>query len=123
MRVLRDPTRGGLAATLNEIAHQSGAGILLEESAIPVHDDVAQACEFLGLDPLCVANEGKLIAIVPESEAQACLKAMRASPLGREAALIGEVTQEDRGLVRMRTLLGGARMVEWLSADQLPRIC
>ncbi|MCG5031411.1 hydrogenase expression/formation protein HypE [Mesosutterella sp. OilRF-GAM-744-9] len=123
VHVLRDPTRGGLATTLNEIASQSCVGIMLDEASIPVHEDVAQACEFLGLDPLYVANEGKLIAIVPEEEAAACLKAMRAAPHGEESAIVGTVTAEDPGYVQMTTLMGGVRMVDWLNADQLPRIC
>lgn len=123
VHVLRDPTRGGLATTLNEIAAQSNVGIMLEEAAVPVHADVAQACEFLGLDPLYVANEGKLIAIVPEDEAEACLAAMKSAPHGEEAAIVGTVTAEDAGYVQMTTLMGGVRMVDWLNADQLPRIC
>lgn len=123
IHVLRDPTRGGLATTLNEIASQSGVGVLLDESAIPVHDDVRQACEFLGLDPLYVANEGKMIAIVPEAEAEDCLAAMRGAPYGAEAAIVGTVTAENAGYVQMTTLMGGVRMVDWLNADQLPRIC
>lgn len=123
VHVLRDPTRGGLATTLNEIAYQSNVGIMLEESAIPVRPDVAQACEFLGLDPLYVANEGKLIVIVPEHEAEAALAAMKAAPHGENSAIVGTVTDTDRGYVQMTTLMGGVRMVDWLNADQLPRIC
>ena len=123
VHVLRDPTRGGLATTLNEIAAQSDVGIMLNEASIPVHSDVAQACEFLGLDPLYVANEGKLIAIVPEDEAEACLAAMKSAPHGEESAIVGTVTDEARGYVQMTTLMGGVRMVDWLNADQLPRIC
>ena len=123
VHVLRDPTRGGLATTLNEIAGQSGVGIMLEESSIPVQPDVAQACEFLGLDPLYVANEGKLIAIVPEAQSEACLEAIRSAPHGENAAVVGTVTAENAGYVQMRTLMGGIRMVDWLNADQLPRIC
>lgn len=121
--VLRDPTRGGLAATLNEIANQSEVGILLEEGAIPVKDSVAAACEFLGLDPLFVANEGKMIVICPQDEAQAALQAMRALPCGQEAAIVGCVTEAGAGTVEMRTLMGGRRMVDWLNSEQLPRIC
>lgn len=119
VHVLRDPTRGGLATTLNEIAAQSDVGIMLNEASIPVHSDVAQACEFLGLDPLYVANEGKLIAIVPEDEAEACLAAMKSAPHGEESAIVGTVTDEARGYVQMTTLMGGVRMVDWLNADQL----
>lgn len=123
VHVLRDPTRGGLAATLNEIAHQSGVGMLLDEKAIPVKPAVAAACEFLGLDPLFVANEGKVIVICPKDEAEKALCAMRAHPYGKEAAIIGEVCEENAGVVEMRTLLGGRRSVDWLNGEQLPRIC
>ncbi|HXQ32126.1 MAG TPA: hydrogenase expression/formation protein HypE [Steroidobacteraceae bacterium] len=123
IRVLRDPTRGGLATTLNEIARQSGVGMSLEERAIPVASGVAAACELLGLDPLYVANEGKLIAIVPASDAEAVLAAFRAHPLGRQAALIGRVTHDPDQFVQMTTTLGGRRVVDWLTGDQLPRIC
>ena len=123
IHVLRDPTRGGLAATLNEIAHQSGVGIVLDESAIPVKPEVAAACEFLGLDPLFVANEGKMIVICPKDQAQEALAAMKAFPLGHEAAVIGEVFREGCGTVEMMTLMGGRRMVDWLNGEQLPRIC
>ena len=121
--VLRDPTRGGLATTLNEIAVQSSVGMVLDESKIPVRPEVAAACEFLGLDPLYVANEGKLIAIVPENEADAALAAMRSDPLGANAAEIGVVTEENAGRVEMTTLMGGRRNVDWLEGEQLPRIC
>ena len=121
--VLRDPTRGGLAATLNEIANQSRVGIVLEESAIVVKPEVAAACEFLGLDPLFVANEGKMIVICPKEEASAALAAMQAHPLGKDAAIIGEVSEEGVGTVEMTTLMGGRRMVDWLNSEQLPRIC
>jgi hydrogenase expression/formation protein HypE len=122
-RVLRDPTRGGLAATLNEIAHQSGVGIVLDEAAIPVRPAVAAACELLGLDPLDVANEGRLIAICPAASAERALAALRAHPLGRDAARIGEVIADDRRFVQMKTRFGGRRMVDWLAGDALPRIC
>lgn len=122
-RVLRDPTRGGLATTLNEIAHQSGVGMVLEERAIPVAPQVAAACELLGLDPLYVANEGKLVAIVPASDCDAALAALRAHPQGRGASRIGEVTADPSHFVQLRTALGGRRMVDWLSGEQLPRIC
>ena len=121
--VLRDPTRGGLAATLNEIANQSRVGIVLDESAIVVKPEVAAACEFLGLDPLFVANEGKMIVICSKEEAPAALAAMQAHPLGRDAAIIGEVYEEGAGTVEMTTLMGGRRMVDWLNSEQLPRIC
>jgi hydrogenase expression/formation protein HypE len=123
IRVLRDPTRGGLATTLNEIAQQSGVGMTLEERAIPVAPGVAAACELLGLDPLYVANEGKLIAIVPAPDAAAVLAAFRSHPLGRQAALIGRVTHDPDHFVQMTTTLGGRRVVDWLTGDQLPRSC
>ena len=122
-RCLRDPTRGGLAATLNELARQSGVGMRLCEQAIPLKPDVAAACELLGLDPLYVANEGKLVAICPAEHAGAALAAMRAHPLGQSAAIIGEVVEDGHCLVRMQTLLGGARVVDWLAGEPLPRIC
>ncbi|MCX7627625.1 MAG: hydrogenase expression/formation protein HypE [Methylophilaceae bacterium] len=123
IRVLRDPTRGGLATALNEIASQSGVGMLLEEAAIPVSAAVSAACEFLGLDPLYVANEGKLIAICAAGHADRLLDAMRAHPLGQAAAIIGEVVEDDHAFVQMKTRLGGYRMVDWLAGEQLPRIC
>ena len=123
VRVLRDPTRGGLATTLNEIATQSGVGMTLDEKAIPVREQVDAACELLGLDPLYVANEGKLVVIVPADAAEAALAALRDHPLGREAARIGEVTADPNHFVQIRTSFGGKRMVDWLSGEQLPRIC
>ncbi len=123
IHVLRDPTRGGLATTLNEIARQSGVGIVLNEDAIPVHPQVAAACEFLGLDPLYIANEGKLIAICAATDAEKLLNAMRAHPLAQFSALIGNVIADDACFVQMKTKLGGRRMVDWLNGDQLPRIC
>jgi len=123
LRVMRDPTRGGLAATLNEIARQSRCGFHVHESAIPVRPDVVAACELLGLDPLNVANEGKLVAIVEPAAADRLLAAMRAHPLGRDAAIIGSVTEDDQGFVQMTTAFGGGRIVDWLTGEQLPRIC
>jgi hydrogenase expression/formation protein HypE len=123
LRCLRDPTRGGLASTLNEIAERSGVGMMLDERAIPVRDEVQGACEVLGLDPLYVANEGKLVAVVAASEAEGVLAAMRRHPLGRGAQMIGTVDGSDSGLVRMRTTIGTARIVDMLAGDQLPRIC
>lgn len=120
---LRDPTRGGLAATLNEIARQSGVGMKLNEDAIPVRGDVAAACELLGLDPLYVANEGKLIAICPAEQAEVLLAAMHAHPLGADAVIIGEVIEDAHGFVTMETGFGGGRIVDWLAGEQLPRIC
>jgi len=123
IRAMRDPTRGGLAATLNEIASQSGVGMQLQESAIPIQPAVAAACEFLGLDPLYLANEGKLLAICAAKDADRLLNAMRDHPLGRNAAIIGEVRADDAHFVQMQTAFGGSRMVDWLSGEQLPRIC
>jgi len=123
VRAMRDPTRGGLASTLNEIAAQSKSGIVVEEQAIPIHDAVRGACELLGLDPLYVANEGKLVAVVPAAAASAVVAAMRAHPLGADAAVIGTVSERDPGLVTMRTAFGTTRIVDMLAGDQLPRIC
>ncbi|HRD92893.1 MAG TPA: hydrogenase expression/formation protein HypE [Accumulibacter sp.] len=123
IRALRDPTRGGVATTLNEIARQSGVGMMLQDSALPVQPEVAAACEFLGLDPLYVANEGKLLAIVAAADADALLAAMRAHPLGQRAALIGSVHADPHHFVQMTTALGGRRIVDWLAGEQLPRIC
>jgi hydrogenase expression/formation protein HypE len=123
VRVLRDPTRGGLATTLNEIAAQSGVGMQLEEASIPVRAQVDAACELLGLDPLYVANEGKLIAICSPESAPAVLTAMQQHPLGAQAAIIGTVTEDEHHFVQMNTRFGGRRVVDWLSGEQLPRIC
>jgi hydrogenase expression/formation protein HypE len=123
LHVLRDPTRGGLATTLNEIARQSGVGMLLQEKALPVSPLVAAACEFLGLDPLYVANEGKLVAICAENDAETLLSAMHKHPLGAQAAIIGSVHEDPQHFVQMATTLGGKRIVDWLTGDQLPRIC
>ncbi len=123
LRLLRDPTRGGLATTLNEIARQSGVGFLIEEGAIPVREAVAAACELLGLDPLYIANEGKLVAIVAPEAAETLLDVMRAHPLGVDAALIGEAIADEQRFVQMTTSFGGGRIVDWLVGEQLPRIC
>lgn len=123
LRVLRDPTRGGLATTLNEIAKQSGVGMLLHERAIPISTIVEAACEFLGLDPLYIASEGKLIAICAAEDAGRLLAVMRAHPLAQQAAIIGEVLEDAHGFVQMTTRLGGRRIVDWLAGEQLPRIC
>ncbi len=123
VHALRDPTRGGLAATLHEIATRARAGIVLEEKALPVRDDVRGACEILGLDPVHVANEGKLVAFVPEADADAALCALRAHPLGRDAARIGAVTAEHEGRVVVRTTIGGRRVLERSWGELLPRIC
>ncbi|MCI4664585.1 MAG: hydrogenase expression/formation protein HypE [Neomegalonema sp.] len=121
--VLRDPTRGGVATALNEIAAAAGVGFVLDEAAIPVKLGVRGACELLGLDPLYVANEGKMLCICPAEQADAALEAMRSHPCGAEAAIIGEAVREDAGMVRMRTEFGGVRVVDWLAGEQLPRIC
>ncbi|MBK9361950.1 MAG: hydrogenase expression/formation protein HypE [Rubrivivax sp.] len=123
VRTLRDPTRGGLAATLNEIARQSAVGLLLDEAAIPVRPQVAAACELLGLDPLNIANEGKLVAIVAPAAADAVLAAMRAHPLGMDAARLGVVQADPHRFVQMTTRLGGRRVVDWPTGEPLPRIC
>ncbi|MEW8253558.1 MAG: hydrogenase expression/formation protein HypE [Candidatus Thiodiazotropha taylori] len=120
---LRDPTRGGLATTLNELAQQSQVGMQLSEAEIPVKPAVTSACELLGLDPLYVANEGKLICICSEADAQRLLPVMRAHPLGKESAIIGRVIEDPHHFVQMETLFGGSRVVDWLSGEQLPRIC
>jgi hydrogenase expression/formation protein HypE len=123
IHVLRDPTRGGLATTLNEIARQSGVGMLIEEEKLPVRQEVAAACEFLGLDPLYVANEGKLVCICAPEHAEPLLQAMRAHPLGGDAAIIGSVHEDPHHFVQMETGFGGKRIVDWLTGEQLPRIC
>ena len=123
LHAMRDPTRGGLAATLNEIAQQAGVGVRLREQAIPIKPAVAAACELLGLDPLYVANEGKLVAFVAPESAAAVLAAMRAHALGADAALIGETVSDDHRFVQMTTGFGGGRVVDWLAGEQLPRIC
>lgn len=123
IRVLRDPTRGGLATTLNEIAKQSGVGMMLREAALPVKPAVNAACEFLGLDPLYVANEGKLIAICAKADAERLLAAMHAHPLGADAAIVGECHEDAHHFVQMTTAFGGRRIVDWLTGEQLPRIC
>ena len=123
VHVLRDPTRGGLATTLNEITRQSKVGMLLDESSIPVLPQVEAACELLGLDPLYIANEGKVIVICDGEVAEAALACLRAHPLGLAACRIGTVTVDPHCFVQMQTRLGGRRVVDWLSGEQLPRIC
>jgi len=120
---MRDPTRGGLATILNELADQSAVGMCIQENAIPVTSEVKGACELMGLDPLYVANEGKLVCIVSEQESELLLSVMRKHPLGRDAAMIGRVCEDPRHLVVMETNLGGRRVVDWLAGEQLPRIC
>jgi hydrogenase expression/formation protein HypE len=123
IRCLRDPTRGGLSSSLNEIAARSHVGIELEENSIPIREEVRGACEMLGLDPLYVANEGKLVAIVKPSAAEQILEAMHQHPLGRDARMIGTVTSSHPTMVSLRTRLGTSRIVDLLAGDQLPRIC
>jgi hydrogenase expression/formation protein HypE len=123
IHVLRDPTRGGVATTLNEIARQSGVGVVLDEAALPVRPAVAAACEMLGFDPLYVANEGKLLAVVAAEDAPAVLAAMRREPYGAEAVVIGHVAPTPAGRVLLRTRLGSTRVVDMLAGEMLPRIC
>jgi hydrogenase expression/formation protein HypE len=122
-RCMRDPTRGGLSSALNELAAASQVGVKLQEEAIPLRAEVRGACEMLGLDPLYVANEGKLIAVVPSEDAESALAAMRAHPLGRNAAVIGAIVSDHPGVVVLRSRVGGERVVSLLSGEQLPRIC
>lgn len=123
LHVLRDPTRGGVAATLNEIARAAGTGIALDETALPVPAAVRDACGLLGLDPMYVANEGKLVAFVPPADAERVLAVMHAHPLGAHAAVIGRCVEEHPGMVVARTALGGTRVVDLPAGEQLPRIC
>jgi hydrogenase expression/formation protein HypE len=123
VHVLRDPTRGGLATSLNEIAAQSNVGILLDEETIPVHPEVGAACEMLGFDPLYIANEGKLVTMVARKDADTVLKAMRSTRYGEGAVIIGEVTADPRGRVLLKTALGSTRIVDMLAGEMLPRIC
>jgi hydrogenase expression/formation protein HypE len=123
IRCMRDPTRGGLSSALNELADASGVGVELSEDAIPLRPEVRGACEMLGLDPLYVANEGKLMAVVPPEDADSLLAVMRGHPLGRDAAVVGTVVAEHAGLVTMKSLVGGERVVTLLAGEQLPRIC
>jgi hydrogenase expression/formation protein HypE len=123
IRVLRDPTRGGVATTLNEIAQQSNVGVVLNEDALPIRPAVAAACEMLGFDPLYVANEGKLIAIVARDDAEKILRVLRASRYGENATIIGSIVAEPRARVLMQTSLGSTRVVDVLMGELLPRIC
>jgi hydrogenase expression/formation protein HypE len=123
IRVMRDPTRGGVASSCNEIAQSSGVGIQLDERAIPLRAEVRGACELLGLDPLYIANEGKLLAICAPGDVTGLLDAMRSHPLGAGASIVGKVSQENQGLVTIRTTLGAVRIVDMLANDPLPRIC
>jgi hydrogenase expression/formation protein HypE len=123
IHVLRDPTRGGITSALTEITQVAKVGMLLNEAHIPISEEVKGACEILGLDPLYVANEGKLLAVVAPADADRVLSAMHSHPLGKEAAIIGEVTSNHPGFVMMKTRVGGTRVVDMLSGEQLPRIC
>jgi len=123
VRCLRDPTRGGLASVLNEIAEKSTVGMEILEENIPIQEEVKGACEILGLDPLYVANEGKLVAIVPPEKANSVLQAMKSHPLGKDSAIIGEVVDEPAQKVILKSRVGGQRMVDMLSGEPLPRIC
>ncbi len=123
LRWMRDPTRGGLATALNELAREASVAVALDEGALPVRAEVAAACEILGIDPLYVANEGKLIAVVSPESAPAALAALRADPLGVDAAIVGTVRDDPPGLVVLDTALGGSRIVDMLVGDPLPRIC
>jgi hydrogenase expression/formation protein HypE len=123
LHVLRDPTRGGVATTIKEIAAQSAVSITLFEDALPVNQAVRGVCSILGLDPLFVANEGKLLAFVAAEAAERVLACIRQHPLGTQAAIIGQVSASDAGRVRMKTSIGGLRAVEMLAGEQLPRIC
>jgi hydrogenase expression/formation protein HypE len=120
---MRDPTRGGLATVLNEIASQSSVGILIEEAKIPLKEAVIGACELFGFDPLYLANEGKMVAFVRESDAEQALEALKSHPLGRDAMIIGEVVDNHPSKVVLATLMGGRRLVDRLTGDMLPRIC
>ena len=123
IRCMRDPTRRGLSSVLNELATASKVGVALREETIPIRPEVCGACEMLGLDPLYVANEGKLIAVVPAEDADRLLAVMRSHPLGWDAAIIGTVVAEHSGMVTLRLRIGGERVVTVLAGEQLPRIC
>ena len=122
-RWLHDPTRGGVGTVCNELAHDCGLAVVLDEASLPIRPDVAGACDLLGIDPLYVANEGKFLAVVAAKEADAALKALRSHPLGSEAALIGDIRDQPEGIVVLRTSFGGTRIVDMLVGDPLPRIC
>lgn len=123
IKCLRDPTRGGLSAVLNELATQAKTGMLIKEKSVPILPEVKAACDFLGFDAFNLANEGKLVAICAPEAADTLVKAMHHSPLGRQAAVIGEVVDDENHLVRLETVSGGVRVMDWLYGDQLPRIC
>ena len=123
INVMRDPTRGGLASALNEIANKGNVGISIEEDKIFIAEEVKGACEILGLDPLYIANEGKVLVFVPKADADKVLNAMKSHPLGKESSIIGSVTAENKNLVIMKTMIGSSRIVDMISGEQLPRIC
>jgi hydrogenase expression/formation protein HypE len=123
IRCMRDPTRGGVSGTLNELADASRVGVRLNEAALPMRQEVKAACEMLGLDPLYVANEGKVVAVVPADDADRLLSLVRSHPLGRNAAIIGRIVEDHPGMVVMKSLVGGERVVTLLAGEQLPRIC
>lgn len=123
IRLMRDPTRGGLASTLNELAQASGVGVRIEEERLPLRPEVKGACEILGLDPLYVANEGKLVAVLPAADADRLVETLHEHPLGRNAAVVGEVLADGPGIVRLKSRVGGERMVSLLAGEPLPRIC
>lgn len=123
IRCMRDPTRGGVSSTMHEIATASGVGVMLDEAAIPMRGEVRGACEILGLDPLYVANEGKLVAVVPPASADRLVQVMQAHPLGSSSAIVGEIVEAHPGMVVMRSRVGGTRVVTMLAGEQLPRIC
>jgi hydrogenase expression/formation protein HypE len=123
IRAMRDPTRGGLSSVLNELAAASRVGVTISEAAIPIRPEVRGACEMLGLDPLYVASEGRLIAVVPPQDSERLVQVMRCHPLGRDASKVGEIVADHPGMVTQRSLVGGERVVTMLSGEQLPRIC
>jgi hydrogenase expression/formation protein HypE len=123
VKFMRDPTRGGLATALNELAAAAGVGLEVDEAAVPVGTAVRSACEILGFDPLYVANEGKVLMVVARKDADRCLEALVGHPLGSEAAIIGEAVDSHRGRVILRTSVGGRRVLDMLTGEQLPRIC
>jgi hydrogenase expression/formation protein HypE len=123
IRAMRDPTRGGVSSALNELAAASRVGVELNEAALPLREPVRAACEILGLDPLYVANEGKLLAVVGADEADALVRVMRQHPLGRDAAVVGDIVSGHAGTVVLRSVAGGSRVVPMLAGEQLPRIC
>ena len=123
IKFMRDPTRGGLATVLCEIVENSNVGIKIKEASLPIHENVLSFSEILGLDPLYIANEGKVVAVVAEDKAATILSSMKKNVLGKEAVVIGEITKENKGKVVLETVIGGERIIDRLVGDQLPRIC